>query len=116
MIISGAMKTGLTDERIRARLNQRGKQCDVAVTPHRLRHTFATRLLNQGVSLEAVRKLLGHSSLQMSQHYTCVYDSTVKVQFETAAAEMDEITVANSPIPATTLLVIRTDAKPIDSV
>ena len=116
MIISGAMKTGLTDERIRARLNQRGKQCDVAVTPHRLRHTFATRLHNQGVSLEAVRKLLGHSSLQMSQHYTCVYDSTVKVQFETAAAEMDEITVANSPIPATTLLVIRTDAKPIDSV
>jgi hypothetical protein len=42
-----------TDEGIRRRLRKWGQLCEVAVTPHRLRHTFATRLLNQGVTFTA---------------------------------------------------------------
>lgn len=106
----------VTDEQIRARLTRWGKQCDVVVTPHRLRHTFATRLLNQGVSLEVVRKLLGHSSLQMSQHYARLYDSTVKAQFESAAAKLEGIAIRNWPMPATTPLLTQTDVKKSDSV
>jgi len=54
------------------------------VTPHQLRHTYATALVNAGVSLQALMALLGHVSAEMSLRYAHLFDSTVRTEYERA--------------------------------
>lgn len=53
-------------------------------SPHILRHTFATHLLNNGADLNAVKELLGHSSLAATQVYTHNSLDKLKKVFEKA--------------------------------
>ncbi|MEV6928135.1 tyrosine-type recombinase/integrase [Dactylosporangium sp. NPDC051485] len=53
-------------------------------TPHQLRHTYATALVNAGVSLQALMALLGHVSAEMSLRYGRLFDTTIREEYERA--------------------------------
>ena len=57
-------------------------------SPHCLRHTFATHLLNAGVSLEILKELMGHHSLSLTLRYAQLYDTTKKNQYEMAMTKI----------------------------
>lgn len=54
------------------------------ITPHQLRHTYATALVNAGVSLQSLMTLLGHVSAEMSLRYGRLFDATVRTEYERA--------------------------------
>jgi integrase-like protein len=55
--------------------------------PHALRHTYATALVNAGVSLQALMQLLGHVSAAMSLRYGRLFDATVRAEYERALTQ-----------------------------
>lgn len=68
------------------------------MTPHRLRHTLATMLINQGMPIVSLQKLLGHQDINKTLIYARVHDETVKEQFATAMNQIERIPADDWPI------------------
>jgi integrase len=68
----------------------------VRVTPHQWRHTFGTRLINREVPQETVRRLMDHSSHQMTSHYARLADTTIREHWERAR----KVNVSGQELPS----------------
>jgi len=60
------------------------------ITPHQLRHTYATQLVNAGMSMQALMALLGHVTPEMTLRYASLAGPTVRGAYDAAMAKLHQ--------------------------
>jgi len=90
----------LSDEWLRNHIKTLAQAAGVAkVTPHRLRHTLATRLLNAGMDITRIQKLLGHQQVTTTQIYARVFDTTVEADYHLTMKKIEQQQISLSDTP-----------------
>ena len=79
----------LTTACIAHRLERWGQALGIRLSPHRLRHTYATRLLNAGMPIASLQKTLGHRSLDKTVLYARIADPVVEGDYYRALAALE---------------------------
>ncbi len=71
------------------RLKTYGARCGVVLTPHQLRHSCATLLLNAGAPVTSVKTILGHKHIDTTLGYARLYDGTLAADYYRAMNEVE---------------------------
>ena len=90
----------LSKDLIRCRLKAAGERTGMKVTPHMLRHTFATQLVNAGCKITTIQALLGHSRLNSTMIYARVHDQTVAKDYYDAMTTIEAKLATHLPTPS----------------
>jgi len=75
---------------LRCRIKAAGERVGVKVTPHQLRHTCATQLLNAGCKITSIQQLLGHREIGSTLIYARVHDETVATDYYAAMSRIEK--------------------------
>jgi len=79
----------LTQRYCQVRLKSYSQRAGVKVTPHQLRHSCATLLLNAGAPALSVQSLLGHDRLDTTLGYARLYDGTISADYYRAMSQVE---------------------------
>jgi integrase len=86
----------LSNRYCQSRLKTIGRKCGVQATPHQLRHTAATMLLNAGMTISGVQAILGHKYVDTTLRYARTYDATVAKDYRQAMEMVEQNSSARS--------------------
>ncbi len=103
---------GLNAQYCQMRLKWYGERCGVKASPHQLRHSCATLLLNAGAPVLTVKWILGHAKIDTTLGYARLYDGTVAADYYQAMLQVEkrlngpENTAVAPPSPAELLALV----------
>lgn len=102
---------------VRGRLLKFGKQANIPdISLHRLRHTLATFLINEGMPIVSLQKFLGHKDINETLIYAKVHNATVREQFAAAMKQIEAIAKTTVPAPPMEEAMVETPSLPDGSL